>query len=141
MVTIRDAIKSDVPAILGFVRELAEYEKLAHEVSATTELLDSALFGESPRAFAMICEVDGKAVGFALCFYNFSTFLGRPGIYLEDIYVQPAYRGRGIGRAVIKRIAAKAKAEGCGRIEWSVLNWNKPAVDFYRSLGAVPMSD
>jgi GNAT superfamily N-acetyltransferase len=89
----------------------------------------------------MICEVDGKAVGFALCFYNFSTFLGRPGIYLEDIYVQPAYRGRGIGRAVIKRIAAKAKAEGCGRIEWSVLNWNKPAVDFYRSLGAVPMSD
>jgi GNAT superfamily N-acetyltransferase len=139
--TIRNAVPADVPAILGFVRELAEYERLAHEVVATEELLHGALFGATPRAFAMICEADAKPVGFALCFYNFSTFLGRPGIYLEDLYVQPAYRGRGIGRAVLKKIAERAKAEGCGRVEWSVLNWNTPAIDFYRSLGAAAMND
>ena len=139
--TIRSAAPADVPTILGFIRELAEYEKLAHEVVATTDLIHAALFGPSARAFAMICESEGKPVGFALCFYNFSTFLGRPGIYLEDLYVQPAYRGRGLGREALKKIAQRAKAEGCGRVEWSVLNWNKPAIDFYRSIGAVAMDD
>src|SRR3954463_11586206 len=103
--TVRNAVPADVPVILGFVRELAAYEKLSHEVVATPELIHSALFGADAKAFAMICEAEGKAVGFALCFYNFSTFLGRPGIYLEDLYVQPAYRGRGLGRAALKRIA------------------------------------
>jgi len=139
--TVRNAVAADVPTILGFVRELAEYEKLSHEVVATEELLHAALFGPGARAFAMICEADGKSVGFALCFYNFSTFLGRRGIYLEDLYVQPAYRGRGLGRAVLKAIAQRAKAEGCGRVEWSVLNWNQPAIDFYRSIGAVAMNE
>ena len=139
--TIRNAAAADVPTILGFVRELAEYEKLAHEVVTTEDMLRAALFGPNARAFALICEAEGKAVGFALCFYNFSTFLGRLGIYLEDLYVQPAYRGRGLGRAVLKTIAQRAKAEGCGRVEWSVLNWNQPAIDFYRSIGAVAMDD
>jgi GNAT superfamily N-acetyltransferase len=139
--TIRSAVPADVPTILGFVRELAEYEKLSHEVVATEALMRAALFGPNPRAFAMICEAEGKSVGFALCFYNFSTFLGRPGIYLEDLYVQPAYRGHGLGRAALKKIAQRAKAEGCGRVEWSVLNWNQPAIDFYRALGSVAMDD
>ena len=139
--SIRDAVPADARIIHGFVCELAEYERLAHEVSATPELLAEALSGDHPRAFAMIAEVDAKPVGFALSFYNFSTFLGRSGIYIEDIYVQPAHRGAGIGAAFFKRLAQKAKREGCGRMEWSVLNWNAPALGFYGKLGAKPMSE
>jgi GNAT superfamily N-acetyltransferase len=138
---IRNARPGDVPVILDLVKELAEFEKLAHEVEATPELFHAALFGSQPRAFALICEVAGKAVGTAVCFYNFSTFVGRAGIYVEDIYVQPDFRGRGIGRAVFRHIAQRAVAEKCGRMEWAVLDWNEPALKFYESIGATVKSE
>jgi GNAT superfamily N-acetyltransferase len=137
---IRPARPGDVSDILGMIRELGEYERLAHEVVATPELLHRHLF-ETPRAEALLALEDGRPVGFALFFHNFSTFLARPGLYLEDLYVKPEHRGRGHGRALLGRLAALARERGCGRMEWSVLDWNEPAIGLYRRLGAVPLSD
>ncbi len=137
---IRDANVEDTRLILGFIRELAEYEKLAHEVVATEEELGRWLFREK-AAHVLIAETGGEAVGFALYFVNFSTFLGRPGIYLEDLFVRPAARGCGIGKGLLVELARRACRQGYGRVEWWVLDWNEPAIRFYRSLGAVPMDD
>lgn len=137
--TMRSATPADVPLVLAFIRELADYERLPHEVVATEPLLHEALFGPSPDAEVLFAELDGEPVGFALFFHSFSTFLGRRGLYLEDLFVRPAARGRGVGRALLARLAAIARQRGCGRFEWSVLDWNEPAIGFYRSLGAVPM--
>ena len=136
--TIRLAEPKDIPAILGFIHELAAYEKLEDQVVATEELLQEWLF-EKQKAEVLLAVVDGKPVGSALFFHNFSTFLGRAGIYLEDLYVQPAYRGRGYGKALLKRLAQITVERGCGRLEWACLDWNQPSIDFYRSLGAVSM--
>jgi GNAT superfamily N-acetyltransferase len=138
---IRPATPDDVPAILGFIRELAVYEKLLHEVEATEELLLTHLFGPQPKAHALIATWDDAPVGYALYFYNFSTFLARPGIYLEDLFVQPAYRARGIGKSLLVHLAQIATKENCGRLEWSVLDWNAPSIAFYKSLGALPMDE
>jgi GNAT superfamily N-acetyltransferase len=138
-ISIRPAIAQDVPLVLQFIRELAEYEKLSHEVRASESLLHEHLFGPQQVAEAMIAELDGQPVGFALFFHNFSTFLGRPGIYLEDLFVRPHARGKGIGRALLTEIAKLAVRRKCGRLEWAVLDWNEPAIGFYKSLGAVPM--
>lgn len=135
---IEKATEKDVGLILGFIRELAEYEHLSHEVVATEELLQESLFGKRPVAEALIGYYEGKPVGFAVFFHNFSTFLGRPGIYLEDLYVQPPMRGKGIGRAMLVYLAKLAKERQCGRLEWSVLDWNEPAIKFYKGLGAIP---
>jgi GNAT superfamily N-acetyltransferase len=136
---IRDAVPSDVPAILDLVKELAAFEHLAHEAKATPALMQAALFGERPHAFALMCDVGGESVGVAICYYTFSTFVGRHGIYIEDVYVRPDFRNRGIGRAFFRHIAQRAVAEKCGRMEWTVLDWNENAIRFYRSLGAVAM--
>ena len=138
---IRPAAIKDVPTILGFIRELAAYEKLSHEVVATEDLLRRHLFGARPAAEVRIASLAAQDVGFALFFTNFSTFVGRPGIYLEDIYVRPHARGRGVGKALLRDVARLAVQRDCGRLEWSVLNWNEPAIRFYESMGAVPMSD
>jgi GNAT superfamily N-acetyltransferase len=130
-----------VPAILGLIRELAVYEKLGHEVTATEADLARTLFGERPSAEVVLAEVDAQLAGFALFFHNYSTFLGRPGLYLEDLYVRPAFRGRGVGRALLVHLARIARERDCGRLEWWVLDWNEPAIRFYARLGAVPMSD
>jgi GNAT superfamily N-acetyltransferase len=140
-VTIREATKADVPVILGFIRELAEYEKLLHEVVATEDGLRETLFGAKPGAEVVLAEVEGAAVGFALFFHNYSTFAGRPGVYLEDLYVRPEARGKGVGAALLAHLAALAVARGCARLEWAVLDWNRPAIGFYEKLGAVPMHD
>ena len=140
-VALRVATAADAPVILGLIRELAEYERLAHEVVATEALLRRNLFGDRRVAEVLIAEDRGEPVGFALFFHNFSTFLGRPGIYLEDLFVRPAARGRGIGVALLARLARLAVERGCGRLEWSVLDWNEPAIGFYRKLGAVSMDD
>jgi GNAT superfamily N-acetyltransferase len=136
---IRSAHRSDVPLILAFIRELAVYERLAHEVVATEEALAASLFGPAPAAEVLIAELDGAPAGFALFFHNYSTFLGRCGIYLEDLFVRPETRGRGVGRALLARLAAIAETRGCGRLEWAVLDWNEDAVAFYRKLGATPL--
>lgn len=141
---IRLATSADVPLILQFIQELAEYEQLAYEVVATSELLREQLFGPAPAgggAEVVIAYRAEQPVGFALFFHNFSTFLGRRGIYLEDLYVKPAYRGHGIGRALLIYLARLAQTRGCGRLEWSVLNWNETAIRFYRSLGARPLTE
>ncbi|MGH7081322.1 MAG: GNAT family N-acetyltransferase [Acetobacteraceae bacterium] len=138
---MRQATPADSGTLLNLIRALAEYERLAHEVRATDADLQAALFGERARAGALIAEIADQPVGFALWFYTFSTFTGRPGLYLEDIYVAPDHRGRGIGRAIFRRLARLAEAEGCARLEWSVLDWNEPARRFYAGLGAEPMSD
>ena len=138
---IREATIDDVPLILTFIKELAEYERLLHEVVATEESLREALFGERRAAEVVIGEHGGAPAGFALFFHNFSTFVGRPGLYLEDLYVRPAQRGKGFGRALLTHLARLAKRRGCGRLEWAVLDWNEPAIRFYRSLGAVAMDE
>ncbi len=140
-VVIRSAQSGDAPLILELIRALAEYEKLSHEVVASVEALDAHLFGERPYAEALIAEVEGVAVGFALYCGNYSTFLGRPGIYLEDLFVQPPQRGRGIGKRLLGSLAQIALARGCGRLEWAVLDWNEPAIAFYRSLGARQLNE
>ena len=140
-VEIRAAVEGDVPLILAFIRELAEYENLSHEVSATEEVLKESLFGERCVAEALLAHSGGEPAGFALFFHNFSTFLGRPGIYLEDLYVRPEFRGSGIGRALLVHLAKLAKERGCGRLEWWVLDWNEPSIGFYKNLGAVAMDD
>jgi diamine N-acetyltransferase len=133
---LRSAAPRDAGLVLALVRELAEYERLAHEVDADEAMVAAALFGENPRAFCDIAAWDGEAAGFALWFYSFSTFRGRHGIYLEDLFVRPAHRGRGIGRALFANLARRCAAEGLPRLEWSVLDWNEPALGFYRRLGA-----
>jgi GNAT superfamily N-acetyltransferase len=139
--TIRAATSADTPLIATLVRELAEYEKLAHEAVATAVDFDAALFGPQPKAHALIVEHDGQAAGFAIYFYNFSTFLGRPGLYVEDLYIRPEFRRHGFGGAVFKYLAQKAIQEGCGRMEWWVLDWNEPAIRFYGKIGAKPMDE
>jgi GNAT superfamily N-acetyltransferase len=138
---IRPATRGDVPLILALIGELAEYERLTHEVTATAAQLDQWLFGAQPKAEVLIGEVDGAPCGFALFFHNFSTFLAKPGIYLEDLYVRPAMRGRGLGAALLGRLAQIALERGCGRLEWAVLDWNQPAIGFYQRLGAAPMNE
>ena len=136
---LRVATVEDVPTLLGFIRALAAYERLEDEVLATDDDLRQSLFGTPARAEALLAEIDGKAVGFAVWFYNFSTFRGRPGLFLEDIFVEPAHRGAGIGRAIFCFLAERAIAQGCARMDWDVLNWNGTAIRFYRSLGARPL--
>ena len=138
--SIRPAVIGDVDIILRFIKELAEYERMSELVVATPELLREWIF-ERERAEVLIGEVDGLVVGFALYFHNFSTFLGRAGIYLEDLYVTPSMRGRGCGKMLLKRLAAIAVERGCGRLEWSCLDWNESSIAFYRSLGAAAMED
>ncbi|MDB6115374.1 MAG: family N-acetyltransferase [Lacunisphaera sp.] len=139
--TIRSATAADVPLILSFIRDLAIYEKLLHEVVATEESLERTLFGQPPAAHVVIAEVGGQPAGFALYFFNYSTFLAKPGLYLEDLFVKPEFRGAGTGKALLLHLAKLANARGCGRMEWSVLDWNEPAKGFYRKLGAVPLED
>lgn len=136
----RYAVREDAALILSFIKELAEYEKLLDEVVATEDLLKEWIFdkGKAEVLFAM---VDGKEVGFALFFHNFSTFLGRAGLYLEDLFVKQEYRGQGIGKAFLKKLAEIAVERGCGRFEWSCLDWNQPSIDFYKSMGAEPMDE
>ena len=136
---LRKATVEDCPLILSFIRELAEYEKLLHEVVASVEKLEETLFGEVAYAQSVIGEYRGTAVGYALFFHNFSTFTGRPGIYLEDLYVQPHMRGQGFGKCLLAYLARLAVDKGCTRVEWSVLDWNEPSIQFYRSIGATPM--
>jgi GNAT superfamily N-acetyltransferase len=138
---IRAASADDVPVILAFIKKLAAYEKLTHEVVATEELLRENLFGEKATAEVAVGCLADKPVGFVLFFHNFSTFLGRPGIYIEDLFVEESYRGRGFGRALLLYVARLARERRCGRLEWSVLDWNEPAISFYKKLGAVPMSE
>ncbi|MEZ5001353.1 MAG: GNAT family N-acetyltransferase [Bacteroidales bacterium] len=139
-ITIRKAEKHDCIKVLQFIKDLAEYEKLAHEVEATGEMLNETLFGPRPYAEVIFAVIDGIEAGFALYFHNFSTFLGKPGIYIEDLYVIPEYRGKGVGRAMLKHLASLAVERGCGRVEWWVLNWN-PARKFYESIGAKSMDE
>jgi GNAT superfamily N-acetyltransferase len=138
---LRPATPADVAIILGFIRDLAAYEKLDDQVVATESLLAEHLFGARPAAEVVIAEIDGVAVGFALYFYNFSTFLGRPGLFLEDLFVQPDARGLGVGQALLRHLAALALARGGGRMDWNVLDWNEPAIGFYRKLGADVLPD
>jgi GNAT superfamily N-acetyltransferase len=136
---IEKATRADVPLILSLIEELAEYERLRHEVVATEEILREELFGEHPCAEVIIGYYQDQPAGFALFFHNMSTFLGRRGLYLEDVYVRPEMRGRGIGRAMLVYLARLANERGCGRFEWAVLDWNEPAIKFYKALGAIPM--
>lgn len=135
--SIRPAQSGDAGTILGFIRELAAYEKLLHEVVATEQELREQLFGPAPKAEALIAEAGGQPVGFCLFFHNFSTFLARAGIYIEDLYVRPEHRGQGIGKSLLKAVVRLARERKCGRVEWSALDWNNPAIDFYKKLGAV----
>ncbi len=141
MLTITPAVSADVPTILHLIQSLAEYEKLSHEVVATEDSLRAALFGAAPGAECLIARENGEPVGFALYFHNFSTFLSRRGLYLEDLFIEPAHRGKGYGKALLQQLAQIAVVRGCGRLEWSVLDWNAPAIGFYQSLGAKLMSD
>jgi len=138
---IRTALAGDAPVLLSLIRGLADYERLAHEVVATEAQLAVELGAAHPVVHALVAEQDGEAVGFALYFFSFSTFVGRQGLYLEDLYVRPASRGRGIGRALLGELARRAAARGCGRMEWSVLDWNVDAQRFYEGLGARPMAE
>lgn len=138
---IRKAVPSDVATILDLIRDLAVYEREPDAVQATVESLYGTLFGPTPTAEAIVAEIDGEVVGMALFFTNFSTWSGRDGLYLEDLYVKPEARGTGLGKALLQRLARIAVARGCARVEWSVLDWNTPAIDFYRSLGARAMSE
>jgi GNAT superfamily N-acetyltransferase len=135
---LRDAGREDLHLVLRFIQALAEYERLSHEVSADAATLARFLFEEPRRAEALIAEWNGEPVGFAVWYYSFSTFLGRPSLYIEDVFVGPDARGRGIGKTIFAHLAARALAQGCGRMEWSVLDWNAPSIAFYRSLGAKP---
>ncbi len=139
--TIRFATKDDVLLILSFIKQLAEYEQLAHEVIATEDILKETLFGEHKGAEVIIGEYKKEAVGFALFFHNFSTFLGRPGLYLEDLFIKPEMRNKGLGKIMLSFLAHVAKERGCGRLEWWVLDWNTPSINFYKSLGAKPMDE
>ena len=137
---IRPAREEDIPALLGFIHEMAEYEKMSDQVTATEELLHKWIV-EKEKAEVLIPTVDGKSVGYALFFHNFSTFLGKSGIYLEDVYIQPEYRGRGYGKAIFQKLAQIALDRGCGRLEWVCLHWNQPCIDFYLSMEAEPQPE
>jgi GNAT superfamily N-acetyltransferase len=138
---IRPAIEHDVPLILQLIRELADYEKLAHEVTATEAGLRVSLFGPKPEAEVIIAELDGAVAGYALFFHNYSTFHCKRGLYLEDLFVRPSFRGRGVGKLLLGHLAKLAVDRGCARFEWAVLDWNETAIRFYESLGAAPMND
>jgi GNAT superfamily N-acetyltransferase len=138
---LRAATAEDVPAILKLIHELAEFEELESQVVATEAQLKQNLFGATRFAEVLLCEFDAKAIGFALFFHSFSTFLGQPGVYLEDLYIQPSYRGNGLGTVLLKRLAQVAAERGCGRLEWSVLDWNQSAIELYENLGAKPLGD
>jgi GNAT superfamily N-acetyltransferase len=140
-IRLRPATPTDVALILALIGELAEYEKLAHEAVADAASLERDLFGARRHAEVLIAEADGEAAGFALFFHNYSTFLGKPGLYLEDLFVRPRFRGLGLGKRLMQELASIALERGCGRFEWSVLDWNTPAIDFYRRLGAVGMDE
>jgi GNAT superfamily N-acetyltransferase len=139
--TIRAATVADVPVILELIRALATYERAPNEVTATEQGLTEVLFGQKPAAEVLLAFENETAVGFAVFFHNFSTWLGRPGLYLEDLFVGPEHRGKGYGRALLIHLAKIARERGCGRMEWAVLDWNEPAIEFYRKLGAKPMDD
>lgn len=141
MISIRKAQIEDSDLIFEFIKKLAKYEKLEHEVKTTIELLKENLFSNNKKAYCLIADYDSKPVGFALYFYNYSTFLGKPGLYLEDLFVDIDYRGKGIGKALLLELVKIAKNENLGRVEWSVLDWNKPSIDFYKSLGAKAMDE
>jgi GNAT superfamily N-acetyltransferase len=138
---IRPATKADVPVILSFIKKLADYERLSHEVTATEKTLRETLFGRRPTAEVAIGYFKREPVGFVIFFHNYSTFLGLPGIYIEDLFVDEAFRRRGFGNALFRYVAGVARDRQCGRLEWSVLDWNEPAVKFYKTLGAVPMNE
>jgi GNAT superfamily N-acetyltransferase len=138
---IKFATINDVPLILDFIKQLAEYEKLLHEVVATEDILRETLFGKKAHAEVIIAYYQNEAIGFALFFHNFSTFLGRPGIYLEDLFIKPEFRGHGFGKKMLAYLAKLAKERNCGRLEWWVLDWNKSAIDFYKSIGAKAMDE
>ncbi|WP_313623090.1 GNAT family N-acetyltransferase [Achromobacter sp.] len=140
-IEIRPAIPSDAAQIHAFITELAVYERAAHEVIASADDVQRTLFAEGAPARALMCLVDGKAIGYAVYFYSYSTWLGKNGIYLEDLYVTPEHRGIGAGRDLLRRLAQEAVENGCGRLEWSVLDWNQPAIDFYQSIGALPQDE
>ncbi|MFV3305684.1 GNAT family N-acetyltransferase [Pseudomonas sp. NY15181] len=140
-VTLRPAVPADIPLIIELITELADYERLVHEVKADAQRMHDHLFGPRPYAEVLIGEVDGQPQGFALFFHNYSTWLSQPGIYLEDLFVRPAARGAGLGKALLTELARLAVERGCGRLEWSVLDWNEPAIGFYRSLGARPQDE
>jgi GNAT superfamily N-acetyltransferase len=141
MIEIRSATTADAQLIFDFIVELAVYEKAKQEVVTSVEEITVTLFGPAAKARALVCSIDGKPAGYAVYFYNYSTWLGRNGIWLEDVYVTPAYRGRGAGKALLKHVAGIAVKENCGRFEWSVLNWNTPSIEFYESLGAQPLDE
>ena len=141
MIEIRSAERCDVPLILAFVRKLAEYERLLHVVVATEADVVRDLFGANPRVFCDLAFWEGAPAGFALWFHNYSTFRGRHGLYLEDLFVEPSYRGRGIGKALLRHLAQRCQADGLARLEWQVLDWNAPSIAFYKSLGAVAVDD
>ncbi|MCX8105496.1 MAG: GNAT family N-acetyltransferase [Ignavibacterium album] len=138
---IRRAEKSDIPDILKLIKELAEYEKLLHEVVTTEKHLEKVIFGEKKFVEVLIAEFDGELAGQTIFFHNFSTFVGRPGLYIEDLYVRPHFRGKGIGKALLNEVIKLAKERDCGRVEWVVLDWNQPAIDFYKSIGAKPLDE
>ena len=138
---IREATSSDAPLILALIRELAEYERAPNDVKATEADIGDVLFGKKPAAEVLLAFEGDEAVGFAVFFHNFSTWLGRPGLYLEDLFVRPEHRGKGYGRALLVHLAKIARDRGCGRMEWAVLNWNTPAIEFYNKLGAAPMDE
>jgi len=138
---IEPASESDIPLIFSFIKEFAEYVRLSHEVAATEETLRETLFGSKRYAEVVIARLDDRPVGFAIFFHNFSTFLGKPGLYLEDLFVLPEFRGKGIGKALLIYLARLAVERGCGRFEWSVLDWNESASEFYKRLGAIPLED
>ena len=140
-IQINEATERDVPAVLDLIRQLAEYERMADRVTATEDQLRATLFGERPAAEVLLAAADGETVGFAVFFGNYSTFLAKPGLYLEDLFVKPHARGQGIGTALLARLAQLAVERGCGRVEWAVLDWNEPSIRFYEALGAVAMSD
>ena len=140
-ITIRPAKPEEAPLILAFISDLAEYEKLSHDVHATLDDVQEAIFGEKPHAECLVAFDGDDAVGFAIYFHNFSTFLSRHGIYLEDLFVKPEARGRGIGKSLLQKLAAIAVERNCGRLEWAVLDWNQPAIGFYESLGAKILDD
>ncbi|MGK6314847.1 N-acetyltransferase family protein [Neorhizobium sp. DT-125] len=139
--TIREAIRDDAATLLGFIRELAIYEKAEHEVAATVETIEASIFGRNSVTQALICERDGEPVGMAIWFFSYSTWQAKNGLYLEDLYVTPTARGLGAGKAMLKRLAEIALENGCGRFEWSVLDWNEPAIHVYEAIGAEPMSE
>jgi GNAT superfamily N-acetyltransferase len=140
-IEIARAQPADVPVILTLIRELAEFERLLDQVTATEEAISESLFGSQPRAEVLLARIEQEVAGFALFFHNYSTFLGKPGIYLEDLFVRPRFRGTGCGQQLLRHLAAVGLQRGCGRLEWAVLNWNQRAIEFYRKLGAVPMDE